>query len=348
MSYNVFSTGMGPDPVTVGVAFAGGGVRSFTEITALRDLVEQGLPITAVSGTSMGSAVAALVACGLEIDQIEQILIESESSMIEMGLFKPNVRMLFPNSSGTAGIVDVGIISRFFDVVFKNLGFENISQLKIPAAFVSVDLNTMNPVVFSNSPAWFKGMEGVEFYDKDIAIADAIAASCAFPLAISAVTLDDYLLVDGGVRLNVPTPIFNRQLIDVVVALSALPHRRAMGNARSALNIGLRSVDCMSDQLEYFQRQLADISITTPADAEIFDWGKGSTLIAAAQAYVRNNPQDYGPYFAIVKEREEDWEFEQEEIRVKQEQERLLKEKERLAELKGIQGLLMRLRGKTK
>lgn len=347
MAYNVFNTGLEPDPVTVGVAFAGGGVRSFTEICALRHMVDQGLPLTAVAGTSMGAAVAALVATGLPLDRVQEILIESEAGMVEMGLFKPNVRMFFPKSSGAAGFVDANLIRDFFAEVFSTLGINYLSQLKMPAAFVSVDMNSMKPLVFSNNPAWFKGMEEVDFYSKDIPIAQAIAASCAFPLAISAVTLDDYVLVDGGVRLNIPTPLFNRELIDVVVSLSTRSEPRPMGNARSALGIGLRSVDCMSDQLEYFQRSLADISVETPADAEVFDWGKGLSLIDIATAYMGKNPPDYSAYFSVVHEREEDWRLEQEEIRERQALEKIQKEREAAQANRGVFAFFRRLRGKS-
>lgn len=123
MAYNVFNTNMAPDPVTVGVAFGGGGVRSFTEISGLRDMKKKGLPLTAVAGTSMGAAVAALVACGLELDEIEQQLIKSEARMLELGFFKANVRMLFPKSSGAPGMVDANIIAEILRGNFSGFGY---------------------------------------------------------------------------------------------------------------------------------------------------------------------------------------------------------------------------------
>lgn len=344
MAYNVFNTNMAPDPVTVGVAFGGGGVRSFAEITGLRDMKQKGLPLTAVAGTSMGAAVAALVACGLELDEIEQLLIKSEARMLELGFFKANVRMLFPKSSGAPGMVDANTIVDFFAEIFQDLGITRISQLKIPTAFVSVNLKTMKPLIFSNVPAWFKGLQDVEHYPNDIPIATAVAASCAFPLAISAVALDDYLLVDGGVRMNIPTPIFSKELIDVVVAVSPLPQRPTLGNTHSPLNIGFRSVDCMADQLDRFQRALADISIEIPVEAEVFDFGKGTSLIEKANEYFAQTPQDYKFYFDLVKEREEDWLLEKEELGARLALERAQKEKE-AANRKGWRGFLNRMTG---
>lgn len=120
-----------------------------------------------------------------------------------------------------------------------------------------------------------------------------------------------------------------------------------MGNARSALGIGLRSVDCMSDQLEYFQRSLADISVETPADAEVFDWGKGLSLIDIATAYMGKNPPDYSAYFSVVHEREEDWRLEQEEIRERQALEKIQKEREAAQANRGVFAFFRRLRGKS-
>lgn len=346
IAYNTFSSHEGPDPVTLGVAFSGGGVRSFSQVAALRDLEAKGIAITAVAGSSMGSAVAALVACGLEAKDVERYLIDSEDAMVQMGLFKPNIRMLFPKSTETTGMVDAQQLAEFFGERFKAIGKERLSDLSLPAAFVSVDIKTMRPVIFSNQAAWFKGMEGVDYYDKDILIAEAIAASSAFPLAISAVNLDDYILLDGGVRLNIPSPIFNRQLIDIVLAVSHLsPHGKV--NPRSPLNIGIQAMSCMSEQLEAYQRERADVSIRIPVDAEVFDWGKGVSIIEMANAYMRNNPQSYAPYYKMMKEREEDWELEQEEIREKLALEKARKEKELATENKGLSGLLKRFRGRA-
>ena len=241
-------------------------------------------------------------------------------------------------------MVDANTIVDFFAEIFQDLGITRISQLKIPTAFVSVNLKTMKPLIFSNVPAWFKGLQDVEHYPNDIPIATAVAASCAFPLAISAVALDDYLLVDGGVRMNIPTPIFSKELIDVVVAVSPLPQRPTLGNTHSPLNIGFRSVDCMADQLDRFQRALADISIEIPVEAEVFDFGKGTSLIEKANEYFAQTPQDYKFYFDLVKEREEDWLLEKEELGARLALERAQKEKE-AANRKGWRGFLNRMTG---
>lgn len=45
----------------VGVAFCGGGFRSYAEVAALEDMERNGVKIGAVAGTSMGAAIAALV-----------------------------------------------------------------------------------------------------------------------------------------------------------------------------------------------------------------------------------------------------------------------------------------------
>ena len=45
----------------VGIAFCGGGFRSYAEVAVVEDLAREGINIGAVAGTSMGSLVAALV-----------------------------------------------------------------------------------------------------------------------------------------------------------------------------------------------------------------------------------------------------------------------------------------------
>lgn len=48
----------------VGVAFCGGGFRSYAEVAVVENLAREGITIGAVAGTSMGSLVAALVGAG--------------------------------------------------------------------------------------------------------------------------------------------------------------------------------------------------------------------------------------------------------------------------------------------
>ena len=69
----------------VGVAFCGGGFRSYAEVAALEDMERNGVKIGAVAGTSMGAAIAALVGGGLNAAQVEQTLVDIDNHVVEQG-----------------------------------------------------------------------------------------------------------------------------------------------------------------------------------------------------------------------------------------------------------------------
>ena len=55
----------------VGVAFCGGGFRSFAEVAAIEDMERNNIEIGAVAGTSMGALVAALAGAGIDSRRME-------------------------------------------------------------------------------------------------------------------------------------------------------------------------------------------------------------------------------------------------------------------------------------
>ena len=47
---------------TIGLALSGGGIKSFSQLPVLKALDQEGIRLDAVSGTSMGSVIAGLIA----------------------------------------------------------------------------------------------------------------------------------------------------------------------------------------------------------------------------------------------------------------------------------------------
>ena len=58
----------------VGVALSGGGAKGAAHIGVLKYLVEQGIPIDYITGTSMGSIVGGLYALGYSVEDLHTLL----------------------------------------------------------------------------------------------------------------------------------------------------------------------------------------------------------------------------------------------------------------------------------
>ncbi len=58
----------------VGLALSGGGARGAAHIGVIRVLLEEGVAIDCIAGTSMGAIVGGLYASGMTLEEIEQAL----------------------------------------------------------------------------------------------------------------------------------------------------------------------------------------------------------------------------------------------------------------------------------
>ena len=72
---------------TFGLSFAGGGVHGWAELAAYEELERQNIRIDAVTGTSMGSFLAAAVASGLTSKEMEEIIKQTDQVIEDSKLF---------------------------------------------------------------------------------------------------------------------------------------------------------------------------------------------------------------------------------------------------------------------
>ena len=155
------------------LALGGGGTRGAAHIGVLRILENNGFHIRALSGTSIGSIVAAFYAAGHTPDQIQDIFLSVDQSKLYG----------WPLSDG-AGLLGVRGIT---EILKKHLGDKTFDDLKLPCAVVAVDLNSNREIILQ---------EGC--------VVDAILGSIAVPGLFPPKDLDLYRLIDGGTLDPVP------------------------------------------------------------------------------------------------------------------------------------------------
>ena len=66
----------------LGLVLSGGGAKGFAHIGVLRVLEEENIPITLISGTSMGNIIGALYSVGYSPDEIEEFAKYQDWSML--------------------------------------------------------------------------------------------------------------------------------------------------------------------------------------------------------------------------------------------------------------------------
>ena len=174
----------------LGIAFGGGGARGYYHAGALKRLLELGYSPDIVSGTSVGSIVAAMYAQGLSIE-------EMLAAFRELNL-KDFLEPRIPKEY----LVDSKLVRKILEEILQAKTFE---ELKTPLKVVATCLETAKEVVFDSGP-----------------LIDAILASCSIPVVFPPVKINGKHYVDGGVIRNVPVlPI--REVCEKVFALNLFP-----------------------------------------------------------------------------------------------------------------------------
>jgi NTE family protein len=181
----------------IALALGGGGTRGIAHVGVIRALLEAGFQFGAITGTSAGALVGALVAAGCSPQEI-------------LGLFAglDQNRMFGRHSQDGPALMGMSGIHHVLHKVLDDFTF---SDLKIPFACTSVDIKTAQEVVLH---------EGC--------VLESILASSAMPGVFPPQQIGDYRLIDGGILDPVPVEAARwlaPHLPIVAVVLSPLPEQ---------------------------------------------------------------------------------------------------------------------------
>ncbi len=195
----------------VGVVLSGGGARGFAHLGVYRALVEAGVPIDAICGTSIGAVFAGGIATGMT---------HAELVPAAERLFHKLLDYTVPVVSLMKGERISASIAEVFD------GWD-IEDLLVPYYCVSTNLTRSRLEIHRRGDAF-----------------RAIRASVAIPGILPPVPMGDDLLVDGGVLDNMPfVPMRADPRINTVLAVDVAPERgpRARGDFGTSVS-GMRAL----------------------------------------------------------------------------------------------------------
>ena len=278
-----------------GLSLAGGGLKSFAQLAVLHDLEKHHVKIDAVAGTSMGAVIAALVASGLTASEIEETLLEEEREFADRGVFSRPAYLLFQHvREHNNGFVELQNLQQMACQLFEKIGCRMLSDCRLPIAITTVDIHTSELIVFTNKPEFFTSPTGDWLiYPQDIELGVAVAASCAFPMVFSTAEIDGRQLVDGGVMMNLPIPLFDRSLFSVLMSVSMI-YDAVDRQLESPFNVAIQSLDILIQQMDRQLTKQADIQVNFAIEPQlVFKVGAGPDVIAIANEMLQNNPIDY-------------------------------------------------------
>jgi NTE family protein len=205
----------------IGLALAGGGGKGWAHIGVLKVLEELRVPIDCIAGTSAGSIIGGVYASGMSPEEMEKVVRDSDWSVVfqdtaprqdqsfarkredlrglwdlELGVGKGGVKV----PSGIFAGQQVNALLR--RMTTRAVGVSTFDDLQIPFRAVATDLRTGELVVLDRGE-----------------LAAAMRASMAVPGAFTPETIDGRLLVDGGLRQNLPVQTVRAMGADVIIVV---------------------------------------------------------------------------------------------------------------------------------
>ncbi|MEA2101269.1 MAG: patatin-like phospholipase family protein [Thermodesulfobacteriota bacterium] len=236
----------------VALALGAGGARGIAHIGVIRALLEEGIPIDAVAGASLGSIVGALYSLYMNIDTTEKKIrqyMESdffqETTRIMENFERPDQSFSFLKriqvslKKGyfyTMALTRPSLVTpeRFLLNMKTLVGENTFEDMKLPFKCLSVDLVTGNPIVLCDGD-----------------LTKALQASCASPGFFPPVASNGMLLVDGGVAEMVPYYLAKTfrpdYIIGVDVTRDVLPLSSSDDHLIHSLDVVFRSYDITRD-----------------------------------------------------------------------------------------------------
>ncbi|MEQ6900915.1 patatin-like phospholipase family protein [Nocardioides sp. YIM 152588] len=208
----------------VALVLGSGGARGYAHLGAVAELRERGHEVVAVSGTSMGAVVGALIAAG----------VEERFAEWARSLTGPRVLRLVDPTRSPGGAVGA---DRVMGELEELVGDIDIEDLPIPFTAVATDLLARREVWFQRGP-----------------LIPAIRASVAIPGLFTPSVIGGRLLVDGGLLNPLPLEPTAAVAADFTLAVS-LQGPRAPGEPLApARNFSVRRAEWASELRRRFRR----------------------------------------------------------------------------------------------
>lgn len=225
----------------VGLVLSGGGARGFAHLGVVAELDAAGITIDRVGGASMGAFIGALLAQGLDVDEIEARCYR------EFVRHNPIGDYALPRRSLTRGSRARAMLDRNLEGLIEDL----------PRSYfcVTTDIISAQLVVHRRGE-----------------LATAVGASMCIPGISPPVVIGQRLLVDGGVLDNLPISTMAAEREGPIIAADVTqPEQRSLAPDEAPPQIGLidtlaRVMNLGTTDTEALGKRLADLLITPDKD----------------------------------------------------------------------------------
>jgi NTE family protein len=241
---------------SIGIALGGGFARGLAHIGVLKIFEAEGIPVSFVAGTSVGSVIGAAYCSGISAKELEEV-----AAIVR---FKHFARWTISRY----GIASNDRMVGFLQKVLKVKTFE---ELRIPLAVTATDFVSGDGVVFRSGP-----------------LIDPVRASCAYPGMFLPVNIDGRLLVDGMLAYAVPTVPLREMGADRVLGVYLSAHWVNLKGPRHVFDVVGQCFSIAQQKMCGIWEAAADLVLTPDVRGFSYDgFERATDLIAAGETVAR-------------------------------------------------------------
>ena len=205
----------------IGFAFSGGGLQGIAHVGAIKALYELGIKPEYVSGTSSGSAMAALVAMGCDAEDMKRVASKYWKDLVKFrptSILQSIVALKFSKKNPGDGLMDGVIVEAMIRSVMEEKGIKGFHDLPINLTVCTNDTKSTDEVIITTHEENLES-EYVQ-YITDVPLEIAVRASMSFPGLFTTCDYKDYNFIDGGSKDNLPVKVLKDMGVGKVLALA--------------------------------------------------------------------------------------------------------------------------------
>ncbi len=213
----------------IGLALGAGGARGFAHIGVLRALEENNIKIDCVSGTSMGSIIGGIYACGTDMERVQQFFTTTSEKMF--------MDYTFPKRGAMAGRRFEELIKLFT----KDMSFEDLT---LPFNCVACDLISAKGMILDTGKIY-----------------KAIRCSMSVPGMFEPYNYKGCMFVDGAVVDRVPIQACREMGADYIIGVDVGYKGKKNEIPKNVFEIMNLSFDIMGWEMTKLKINTADCMI---------------------------------------------------------------------------------------
>ena len=192
------------DKKVVNIPLCGGGYYGYAEVAALKEMdnYKEYFDIKHISGVSVGSMVAALYAVGYNPDELAKVMFNFDFDKLIKDSMFPYLKLYEKYGMYEACPLEEEIEK--FIRIKTNIKYCTFSQIKMKLSIFSTNLNMQCPRLFNKDTT------------PEIPISKAVRMSISYPLVMTPILFEGDYFGDGGIYMNYPILMFEKQLDETI------------------------------------------------------------------------------------------------------------------------------------